>query len=268
MIYCQQQAHQNLRDYVRCYWKIENRSKDFKSYTILPDGFFDLLICYQEDDRAGVFLTGLWNHKTHVVISPETTIYGVQFRLLAIETIINESITALLNNMKQLETSYLGLDKFNSNVDVYLFEYLNQCLLSHIEKQDVIDPRKDILLKSINQTKGAKTVAYYSEKACWSKRQINRYFLSTFGLSLKSYCSIRKCAATYSQIKKGQLYPLQGYFDQSHFIKEIKKIAGCTPKVLLKNENDRFLQFSIIKSKIGFTRRGIIKKSKRKRDKF
>jgi len=121
-------------------------------------------------------------------------------------------------------------------------------LLSCIKKQDLIDPKKCTLLKAINQTKGNQTVEYYSQKACWSKRQINRYFRSTFGLSLKSYCSIRKCAATYSQIRKGQLYPEQGYFDQPHFIKEIKKIAGFTPKVLSRNENDRFLQFSIIKS--------------------
>lgn len=249
MVYFQQQAHEDLRDYVRCYWKIENKNKDFQYYTIFPDGFFDVLICFRNDNLDGVFLSGLWNHKTNVVISPETVIYGVQFRLLAIENIIQESIAILLNTIKGLEKSYLGLNGFNKKRDSYFFEYLNRCLLSHIEQQDPIDPRKYILLKSINQTKGNKTVAYYSQKANWSKRQINRYFRSTFGLSLKSYCSIRKCAATFSQIKKGELYPQQGYFDQSHFIKEIKKITEFTPKVLLKNENDRFLQFSIIKNK-------------------
>jgi len=249
MIYFQQQAHQYLRDYVRCYWKIENNSKDSQYYTILPDGFFDLLICYQNDKLDGVFLTGLWDHKTNVVISPKTIIYGIQFRLLAIENIVQENITSLFNNIKRLENSYWGLDGFNRTIDSCFFEYLNQCLLSRIEEQDLIDPRKRILLKSIKETKGNKTVEYYSQKANWSKRQINRYFQSTFGLSLKSYCNIRKGATTYSQIKNGELYPLEGYFDQSHFIKEIKKITGFTPSTLLKNENDRFLQFSIIKNK-------------------
>jgi AraC-like DNA-binding protein len=249
MIYFQQQAHQNLRDYVRCYWKIENKNKDFLYYTIFPDGFFDLLICYHNDNLEGVFLTGLWNHKTKVVISPETTIYGVQFRLLAIENIIQENISSLLNNIKELEKSYLRLDQFNKNVDSCFFDYLNRCLLSCIDKPNQIDPRKSILLKLINQTKGNKTVEYYSQKAYWSKRQINRYFQATFGLPLKGYCSIRKGAATFSQIRKGELYPEQGYFDQPHFIKGIKKITGFTPKTLLKNENDRFLQFSIINNK-------------------
>ncbi len=249
MNYFQQQAHQNLKDYIRCYWKIENQNKDFQYYTIFPDGFFDLLICYHNDNLKEVFLSGLWDHKTNVVITPETTIYGVQFRLLAIENIIQENISSLLNNIKKLEKSYLRLDEFNKNIDSCFFEYLDQCFLCHVKEHGLIDPRKSILLKSINETKGNKTVEYYSQKANWSKRQINRYFQSTLGLSLKSYCSIRKCSATFSQIRNGQLYPQQGYFDQPHFIKEIKKITEFTPKVLQKNENDRFLQFSIIKSK-------------------
>jgi len=53
MIYSQQQPHKNLRDYVRCYWRIENNTKDFLSYTIFPDGFFDLLICYNADTIEG-----------------------------------------------------------------------------------------------------------------------------------------------------------------------------------------------------------------------
>ncbi|WP_271765265.1 helix-turn-helix domain-containing protein [Aquimarina algiphila] len=249
MIYTQQQAHKDLKDYIRCYWKVENKTKASQSYTIFPDGFFDVLICYQNNNLKGVFLTGLWNKKTNVVISPKTTIYGIQFRLLAVEYIIKDSIAPLLNKINRIEKSYLGLNQFSKQSDAFMFQYLNECLIAHLNEQDLTHSKKSILLKTINQTKGNETVEYYSQKAHWSQRQINRYFQSTFGFSLKSYCNIRKGASTYSQIKNGQLYPLEGYFDQSHFIKEIKKITEYTPKVLLKNENDRFLQFSIIKSK-------------------
>lgn len=246
MKYFQQQAHKNLKDYVRCYWKIENKQNTFLNYSILPDGFFDLLICFHKDHLESVFLTGLWNRKTDVVIPPETTIYGVQFRLLAIENIIEESISTFINDLKQLEKSYLGLNEFNINSN--LLEYLDQTLLLQIEKQNVIESKKSILLKSINNTKGNKSIEFYSKEACWSQRQINRYFQANFGLSLKSYCNIRRGASTFSQIRKGELFKEQNYFDQSHFIKEIKKITGFTPKILSKNENDRFLQFSIIKT--------------------
>jgi len=248
MIYFQQQPNQNLKDYVRCYWKIENKNKDFQYYTIFPDGFFDVLICYHKNNLEGMFLSGLWDQKTNVLIAPETTIYGVQFRLLAIENIIRKKMSTMLNTIKELEKSDSHLYKLSEYVDSSIFEHFNQYLQSCIEEENSIDPRKEKLLISINQTKGNKTVQYYSQTAHWSERQINRYFQSTFGLSLKTYSNIRKGAATFSQIKKGELYPQQGYFDQPHFIKGIKKITGFTPKVLLKNKNDRFLQFSIIKN--------------------
>jgi len=50
------------------------------------------------------------------------------------------------------------------------------------------------------------------------------------------------CNASYSDISEGNLFPQEDYFDQAHFIKEIKKYTGTTPKELYKNENVRFLQ--------------------------
>ena len=49
-------------------------------------------------------------------------------------------------------------------------------------------------------------------------------------------------------ISKGLLYPQKDFFDQAHFIKEVKKYTGTTPKELYKNKNDRFLQLSRISS--------------------
>jgi len=109
MKYTQQQADKNLGDYVRCYWKIENQHKDVQYYTILPDGFFDLLICYHNNHLDGLFLSGLWDEKTNVAIAPETTIYGLQFRLLASEYIVQENISALLNTITALEKSLLQI---------------------------------------------------------------------------------------------------------------------------------------------------------------
>ncbi len=249
MIYCQQQPHQNLKDCVRCYWKFENTGQRPLDYTIMPDGFFDLLIYYHGNKLERVCITGLWTQKVNINILPNTTIYGIQFRLLAVEKLIHDSIATNLNNIKTLEKTFWGIDSIAKNNDSDFFEYFNKYLLAAIDKKSTVDSKKCNLLKLINQSKGNHTVDYYSKQSFFSTRQLNRYFQSTFGLSLKSYCTIRKAAASFSHIKNGQLSPNQNYFDQSHFIKEIKKITGCTPKELSKNEDGRFLQFSIIKCK-------------------
>ena len=88
-----------------------------------------------------------------------------------------------------------------------------------------------------------------SQRINWGERQINQYFNNQFGLSLKAYCNILRFQASLAHINNGQLFPQLNYYDQSHFIKEIKRLSGASPKELFKNENNRFLQFLHFNSK-------------------
>jgi AraC-like DNA-binding protein len=90
------------------------------------------------------------------------------------------------------------------------------------------------------------SVKELSEKVFWSSRQINRYFQQTFGISLKAYCNIFRFKSSLNHIKKGKLFPELNYADQNHFIREVKKMSGVTPKELSKNQNDRFILLSAI----------------------
>ena len=69
------------------------------------------------------------------------------------------------------------------------------------------------------------------------------------GVSLKAYLNIQKCYSSYFHIRDGEFYPTNEYFDQSHFIREIKKHTGKTPKELYKKQNDRFIQLKFIQRK-------------------
>jgi len=93
-------------------------------------------------------------------------------------------------------------------------------------------------------TFGSIRVEELSNKVFWNSRQINRYFSSKFGLSLKTYANILRCSKSFREIEKGKFSPDLNFYDQSHFIKEIKKHSGSNPKELHQNKNDRFLQFS------------------------
>jgi AraC-like DNA-binding protein len=112
-----------------------------------------------------------------------------------------------------------------------------------------IDERKRSLFKLIFETNGEIRVKELAEQIAWSPRQINQYFNQRFGVSLKSYCNILRFQASLQHIKEGKLYPQLNYTDQSHFIKEIKKLSGVSPKELSKNKNSRFLQFLIYDTK-------------------
>ena len=122
-------------------------------------------------------------------------------------------------------------------------------MLSILGSQKGIDSRKQNLFNLLYQTNGEQTVEQYSQQVFWTSRQINRYFKDRFGIPLKSYCKILKCFASFRHIKKGQLYPEHNYFDQSHFIKEMKKHTGNNPTELFENKNDRFLQLTTMTEK-------------------
>ena len=83
-----------------------------------------------------------------------------------------------------------------------------------------------------------------SRQIFWTNRQINRYLNKYLGVSLKTYLNIQKIYEAYTHVADGKFFPEQDYFDQAHFIREIKKHTGETPRTLHKHKNDRFIQLS------------------------
>ena len=246
MVYNQVAPLPLLKDFIRCYWWLDNTTDQSLNYTILPDGCFDLIVYYQNYKLERIVLTGLYTQKLEVQITPNTQLLGIQFRLLAVDYLIQQHIVSFFNHEKILPNNFWDLQTLSFKNQKATVQYLNQKCTSLIHAQKKIDARKVQLFQLLYQTKGSETVAWYAQQVHWSSRQINRYFKKRFGLSLKAYGNILKCTASFKHIKKGQLAPEYNYFDQSHFIKDLKKYTGNRPKDLYKNENDRFLQLSIL----------------------
>ena len=75
---------------------------------------------------------------------------------------------------------------------------------------------------------------------------MGRYLNKYLGVSLKTYLNIQKVYAAYIQIRNGEFFPNDGFYDQAHFIREIKKHTGETPSTLHGNLDDRFIQLKNI----------------------
>jgi AraC-like DNA-binding protein len=152
-----------------------------------------------------------------------------------------------LNSGKILMNDFWGFHADDLNDFDMFCEKATLKIQSLLPKE--IDERKRTLFEFIFATNGEISVKELSEKLFWNERQINQYFNQQFGVSLKAYCNILRFQASLSHIKEGKLFPQLDYYDQSHFIKEIKKFSGVSPKELFKNQNDRFLQFLVTDAK-------------------
>lgn len=231
-----------LNNFVKCFWFYETENKEVQ-HTILPDGYFDLIAVFVNETLTAVKLTGIWTTPKNIQIPKNTKLFAIRFKLIAIEYIFQKEIKSILNTAVNLSFSFWSIDKYKAEeFEQFFFEMCNNLDIS-IKHLKQIDSRKLRLFDFVYEQK-TKTVAEISSKVFWSSRQINRYFQTQFGITLKEFLNIVRCNAAYKQISNGNLNPNSEYFDQAHLIKEVKKYTGVTPKELRKNKNDRFLQLS------------------------
>ena len=91
MTYHQQATNKDLKQYIRCFWWLDNNSSKSLNYTILPDGFFDIIVYFDNYKYQSTVLTGLYIKEVEVVIPPNHQLFGIQFKLPAVEYIFYES---------------------------------------------------------------------------------------------------------------------------------------------------------------------------------
>ena len=237
-----------LSDFVDSFWCLYNRSGKIKETIGLPDGRVDLFLFWSPADGFRILLLGLGTlpHE-QATIPVDAVIFCISLKLLAIEYILNEPIADIINSGKLLGDDFWGFSEQDlQDFDLFI-EKSTKTMLSILPL--AIDERKRKLFDLMYKSKGSISVSELSEKVFWTSRQINRYFNQWFGLSLKAYCSILRFRASLDHIARGKLFPEEHFFDQNHFIKEVKKFSGVVPKELLKNKNDRFILLSALTSK-------------------
>lgn len=235
----------SISHFVHSFWMLENKTgKDIPS-TVLPNGMVDLILMKLNSQNWEIVVRGIDTMPSQVVIRAGTKMFSIGLKLLAVEYMLGDSIKDVLNEGKNLPNDFWQFDKNDMNS---LGNFCNKATqkIKTISTES-IDSRKKKLFELIYSCHGSTTVKELSEKVHWSSRQINRYFNQQFGISLKVYCNILRFGASFKHLSEGKLFPEQNLTDQNHFIKEIKKYAGVTPKELSKNKGGRFVNITAIK---------------------
>lgn len=237
----------SLVDFVESFWCVHHQSNDKVDRISIPDGKIDLLFSKSKTKLFHISLIGLETQPRQFLHIENAFAFSISFKPLGVEYILNRSIADISNSIQDLSNNFWGFNAEDLNDFNVFCRKATQKIQSLLPRE--IDNRKQKLFELIYATNGAITVKELSKKAFWSRQQINRYFHQQFGLSVKAYCNIIRFRASFQHIKEGKLFPQQNFFDQSHFIKEVKKLSKVSPKELLKNQNERFIQFSVLDRK-------------------
>ena len=245
IVYVARKPDGQLSDFIESFWMLSNNTDEDKPIVLVPDGRIDLAFSFTKPYE--LTLLGLESHPSQTVLTAREVIFAISFKLLALEYLFDKKFHILIDTAYSLPAAYFGvaleeLSDFNQFCD----QFTTKLTLVFDRK---IDVRKKKLVELLYASKGAITIKELAGQVNWSARQINRYFNQQFGLSVKSYCTILRFRASFEQIKEGKFYPEQDFADQAHFIKDVKRFSGVTPKELNRNIDDRFIQFSTLPEK-------------------
>ena len=239
-----------LSEFVHSFWMHANPTNEKESFTFAPDGFPKIIIAYQNNQIKRYFKTGIFAQPKVVYVPANSIIIGCRFKILAPEYLFNQSIAHLVSQEESLDTDFLNVKNFDiTNLDKLIVQWEKE-LIQLLPKKSPQE-NKLRLSRLLYKTLGTLSVKEVSDQIYWEQKQVNRYFNNYLGISLKTYMSIQRAHSAYFDIKQGDLSPSPDdtFYDQSHFIKEIKKHTGASPKYVFKNQDESFKQIRNITKK-------------------
>ena len=239
------EAEGGLRDYVQCFWWLHNIGASEKAFVILPDAHFDLVF---HAEKGGPFIPRLSGLATQTIpcnVASGARLLAVSFALPAADGIFTQKLAPLLNAIAPLPEDFWGLGKADFT-DLPAFQAACNRKLKQLVLSRPADSRLIALSRLLSQSDGTIPVATLAKQVFWSSRQMNRWFNSRLGLSLKAYADLLRYRAAFDQLQAKRLYPDRHYADQSHFIKTVKKYSDLTPGEIAQNTNGRFVQLSTL----------------------
>lgn len=245
---------------VKCYWTLIGRKEEIpERQTIVPDGCMEMIFhCgdlyrqYTENGNSVIqprcFVIGQLTRPLEIEPTGETAIFSVRFHhggFLPFSTM----------SLKELENTAVPLDRLFGNAGSTIEkEILNAessedrvqkvelFLKSRLTDREFIDRVVKSTVESILTANGQLSVEELSKQNNTNRRQLERKFLSTVGLSPKQLSKTIRLQATLTMMLNRQFGSLtdvayeNDYYDQAHFIKDFKEFTGRTPKEFYSNQ--------------------------------
>lgn len=258
MHYREFQPHPALLPYVENYWAMGAVSA--QKELVVPDGNTSLMFLtapvrrLDSDGRQALqlhnraFVIGQKSRPVWYEFRSSRPIltFGVRFRpagLSAFTRIPMAALTDQVVDAHELWGTLAGdtLEQIALATDQpAIAEAVNQLLLHHLKPQG--QALAHHMIRLLYQRFGQYEAASWSRHFNLSERQIERVFQKHVGLSPKTFARVVRFNHTVCHHHRQRLPRLTdlayagGYFDQMHFVKEVKSFTGQTPK--------RYFQYS------------------------
>jgi len=248
------EPNSDLDTLVKLYWTLESPKEETpQKQTIVSDGCIEMIFHYGDLYRQ-------YTENGNSLIQPKCFVIGQLTRPLEIEPTGETGIFAVRFHpngflpfatlpIKELENTALSLEKLfgksgqeieqkilTARSTAERINLIEAFLLSRLTDAKTIDRIVKSTVETILTANGQLSVDELSKKTNINRRQLERKFSTTIGLSPKQLSKTIRLQATLKLLLNKKMTSLtalayeHAYYDQAHFIKDFKEFTGFTPK--------------------------------------
>ena len=258
-----------LSTLIKCYWTLESPKEETpEKQIIVPDGCMEMIFHYGDLYRQYLengtsiiqpkcFVFGQLTRPLEIEPTGETGIFSIRFHsngFLPFTTIpikAMENKTASLFEMFEKDGIDIEQKILTATSTSERIQLIEAFLIHRLTDIKTIDRIVKSTVDMILTANGQLSVEELSKQTRINRRQLERKFSSTIGLSPKQLSKTIRLQATLKMLLGKKFTSLTSlayeneYYDQAHFIKDFKELTGFTPKEFYGN-NLKMTSFFII----------------------
>jgi AraC-like DNA-binding protein len=243
------QVSKPLSAWVSHYWLSLDNTQP--THSVLPDGAVDVVIQIT-GSSARSWVYGTATARTDITLNPHSHYLGMRFKPGQSRHFMRAAASELTDRCEGSDgmlrfrlDSVLGME-IGASVFTQLDALLENYILCARPERSRIDEAIDL----IKATHGAASTEEAAQTFCRSRRQFERIFAQTVGISPKLFAQIARfehAAACISQprcvaaVSLADVAASAGYADQSHMTHAFKRFTQISPHQFAR-ENVAFLQ--------------------------
>ncbi len=233
-----------LQQYIYYYWVLRVDAANF-NLQIIPDNAIDLVLSPVLDGFSALYFPAI--EKFTIALSGPVIYAGVSLKA---ENSVN-SLGYDLSYLKTLDagretTNTLDLQSLSTHIhgcydvsliakffDEYFEQRLQKISPDKINKPKILNHKRWV--DALQQSLGGGSLQTIANKLGLSERQFRRMSTQLFGLSPKKIQRVLRLQVAVRELFSADALTIQNqYYDDSHRIKELKKLTGMTPGSIRK----------------------------------
>ncbi|WP_316785341.1 helix-turn-helix domain-containing protein [Pedobacter frigiditerrae] len=250
---------QELTTLIKCYWTLESpKEENPQRQTIISDGCMEMIFHYgdlykqylENGDsiiQPRCFVIGQLTQPLEIEPTGETGIFSIRFHpegFLPLATIPIKEMENTAVSLKKLfgkDGEELEEKILTTSSVADRIKHIETFLLNRLADSETIDRIIKSTVETILTANGQLSIDELSKQTNINRRQLERKFSSTIGLSPKQLSKTIRLQATLKMLLNKEFTSLTAlayegeYYDQAHFIKDFKEFTGLTPKEFYGN---------------------------------